>query len=237
MSQPICRYIPSEKPDHTAEVLQMVVYPDTHPEYGETVVIDTAKSFNEALHVTAAMNHASLMNLSHKIGTTTVNTTPSTSVKNKYRAGDKQWDVNQLLQDIRDNEFMLRLDNHTTFISNYSNQRKVSEVTMVHYKSQVMELATNIEGVQTITLNLGDEPSNATMKRVNCVLRHFDWELRRYTSEDAFGDKSGAVKLREITTGWYIDLEDGMYIDPVYGNVYSPDLDNIIQVLPTRAGA
>lgn len=217
MSEKIYRYLINSVEDGV-QILRDTVYPAEYL-YKELEVIDTHKvSVQDALHIVAGMNSVELTKVSSKIGEDV-----NEETKNKYIVGAKEWNVPELLEDIRKNNFLLRIDNHTVAYSNFDNKRRVMVTSLVHYQTELLTITSTEQGIETIEILIPDHsPAQAMIRRVNSVLGFYGWRLDRYEQNPDF--ELCVRRIGEHVIGGYVEgasldiPTDVAYIPHVWAN-------------------
>lgn len=198
MSEKIYRYM-INKVDGGVQILRETIYPVEFM-HEQPEVIETLKvSVQDSLHIVAGMNSKELTRVSSKVGNVKTVNEP----KNKYIVGEKEWNVPQLLDDVRDNNFMLRIDNHTVAYSNFDNKRRVSVTSLVHYQTELLTITSTEQGVETIDILIPERPAQAMVRRVNSVLGFYGWRIDRYEQNPDF--ELCVRRIGEHVVGGYIE--------------------------------
>ena len=198
MSEKIYRYM-INKVDGGVQILRETIYPVEFM-HEEPEVLETLKvSIQDSLHIVAGMNSKELARVSSKVG----NVKEVNETKNKYIVGEKEWNVPQLLEDVRDNNFMLRIDNHTVAYSNFDNKRRVSVTSLVHYQTELLTITSTEQGVETIDILIPERPAQAMVRRVNSVLGFYGWRIDRYEQNPDF--ELCVRRIGEHVVGGYVE--------------------------------
>lgn len=198
MSEKIYRYM-INKVDGGVQILRETIYPVEFM-HEQPEVIETLKvSVQDSLHIVAGMNSKELARVSSKVG----NVKEVNETKNKYIVGEKEWNVPQLLEDVRDNNFMLRIDNHTVAYSNFDNKRRVSVTSLVHYQTELLTITSTEQGVETIDILIPERPAQAMVRRVNSVLGFYGWRIDRYEQNPDF--ELCVRRIGEHVVGGYVE--------------------------------